>query len=268
MLLGPQTKNLWNENNFRERTTVCMIQQKKKLILSTARPYVMKHTPLRDQDCGDDMDERLMFTIVANERRFYCPLTGRIMTDPVVIPNGTSFDRNALSDWMEKHGPICPLTGAYLEKVQIKPNFHLQWEILYWQRQQEQVVAASVTTTGSRPAFETKECDIDSSRRPNRDELPPPYHLDSPPTRPRRRGSNGVGVESCEAVPTLPSERRIQSSYQMCKLPQRVPTYLSAYPIYGTDSMMRHEVDPEDDDLSFGQLVSILDEAIMISSGL
>jgi hypothetical protein len=48
-------------------------------------------------------------------------------------------------------------------------------------------------------------------------------------------------------------------------LPQRLPTYLAVLPSYGDDSVVTVDEDEVANDMSLGQLVSINDEAIMIS---
>lgn len=35
---------------------------------------------------------------------FYCPITGIVMTDPVIFPDGYTYERSAIEEWLKKHG--------------------------------------------------------------------------------------------------------------------------------------------------------------------
>lgn len=59
---------------------------------------------------------------------FLCPLSQRIMTDPVVTPGGVTYDRGALLDWIQRHGTD-PITGRALAATQPYPNLNLRDQI-------------------------------------------------------------------------------------------------------------------------------------------
>lgn len=42
---------------------------------------------------------------------FFCPITHELMDDPVVLTDGFSYERKAITDWM-KLSAISPMTGA------------------------------------------------------------------------------------------------------------------------------------------------------------
>lgn len=42
---------------------------------------------------------------------FYCPITGDIMTDPVIFPDGYTYEKKAIEEWLSKHH-ISPFTRA------------------------------------------------------------------------------------------------------------------------------------------------------------
>ena len=50
-----------------------------------------------------------------------CPITLVEMTDPVVDPEGNTFERSAIERWVREHG-TSPLTHAHLTLEQLKPN--------------------------------------------------------------------------------------------------------------------------------------------------
>lgn len=59
---------------------------------------------------------------------FYCPITQEIMTDPVICPEGHSFERNAIMTWLSKN-PISPITRTKLEAFRLRPNRALKESI-------------------------------------------------------------------------------------------------------------------------------------------
>lgn len=56
---------------------------------------------------------------------FLCPISMEIMKDPVITPDGITFDRQSILDWLEKNN-YCPLTKNPLEKHQLIPNRNLK----------------------------------------------------------------------------------------------------------------------------------------------
>jgi len=56
---------------------------------------------------------------------FYDPITGMLMTNPVITPFGHSFDESALRQW-HNINPICPITRNPFEIGRIRPNFALK----------------------------------------------------------------------------------------------------------------------------------------------
>eukprot|EP01114_Cavostelium_apophysatum_P023812 TRINITY_DN908_c0_g1_i1.p1 TRINITY_DN908_c0_g1~~TRINITY_DN908_c0_g1_i1.p1 ORF type:complete len:832 (+),score=277.31 TRINITY_DN908_c0_g1_i1:122-2497(+) len=52
---------------------------------------------------------------------FYCPLTQELMDDPVVDPEGNSYEREAIEKWLEKD-PTSPITRTALTKGDLVPN--------------------------------------------------------------------------------------------------------------------------------------------------
>ena len=40
---------------------------------------------------------------------FYCPITGELMIDPVILPVGRTVERGAIVEWINKKG-TCPFT--------------------------------------------------------------------------------------------------------------------------------------------------------------
>jgi Mg-chelatase subunit ChlD len=52
---------------------------------------------------------------------FFCPITRTVMQDPVVDPEGNSFEREAIENWLKDH-QTSPITRAPLHVYQLIPN--------------------------------------------------------------------------------------------------------------------------------------------------
>lgn len=64
--------------------------------------------------------------------RFHCPLTQKVMDDPIKTPQGISYERSAIMKWL-KEQDTCPVTDKPLSASQLTPNTQLQCEIDEWQ---------------------------------------------------------------------------------------------------------------------------------------
>jgi hypothetical protein len=52
---------------------------------------------------------------------FMCPLTQEVLRDPVVDPEGNSYERSAIESWLEKNN-TSPITRKPLRKEDLVPN--------------------------------------------------------------------------------------------------------------------------------------------------
>jgi hypothetical protein len=52
---------------------------------------------------------------------FYCAITGKLMVDPVLTPNGDTYERAAIEEWLKKKG-TCPVTRNPLTIASLIPN--------------------------------------------------------------------------------------------------------------------------------------------------
>jgi U-box domain len=199
-----------------------------------------------------------------DDRRFVCPLSKKVMSDAVRI-NTTqkSYERQALFDWIEKNGEVCPVTGTpFCASSDIETNFSLQWEILFWQRQDAQCQAIEQGT----PSHSTHKMSPRNSIAKSND---------TPPNRPQRRGSGDSSLFLSDAAAGEHNADRFSSycppggasssSRMSLKLPRRCGSF---------DSLELLQLDDDDDFLvqdddvrsasSLIRLVAVLDEALMI----
>ena len=61
-------------------------------------------------------------------REYYCPLTKRLMKDPVIDTEGNTYEREAIERWLRVQSSS-PITNGYLSLDMLKPNRDLKKEI-------------------------------------------------------------------------------------------------------------------------------------------
>jgi len=69
-----------------------------------------------------------------------CPLTARVMEDPVFAADGWSYEREAIAQWLTKHA-TSPVTSAPLAHNRLVPNHQLKAQIIAWGEYEEGVRA-------------------------------------------------------------------------------------------------------------------------------
>ncbi|KAI3844574.1 hypothetical protein MKW92_027531 [Papaver armeniacum] len=57
---------------------------------------------------------------------FLCPISLEIMSDPVIISTGHTFDRVSIQKWFKSGNLICPKTGEKLTSIEMVPNSALR----------------------------------------------------------------------------------------------------------------------------------------------
>mmetsp|Transcript_38611 Transcript_38611/g.93348 ORF Transcript_38611/g.93348 Transcript_38611/m.93348 type:complete len:249 (-) Transcript_38611:109-855(-) len=65
-------------------------------------------------------------------QEYVCPLTKKMMNDPVVTRYGTHYERSAIMDWLADGNKMCPVTGNPLRVSNIVSDKSLKWKIDYW----------------------------------------------------------------------------------------------------------------------------------------
>ncbi|KAM3711009.1 hypothetical protein ACB098_01G076600 [Castanea mollissima] len=63
---------------------------------------------------------------------FLCPITLEIMTDPVIVASGQTYERESILKWFDSNHRTCPKTRQTLAHLSIAPNFALKNIILQW----------------------------------------------------------------------------------------------------------------------------------------
>ena len=79
---------------------------------------------------------------------FVCPLSYRVMDDPVQDLCGHTFERTAIEAWIARGNQCCPISRKGLTRDNLKPNHLLaerieKWK---WEKEHEDVTALKSTT--------------------------------------------------------------------------------------------------------------------------
>ncbi|KAK1434382.1 hypothetical protein QVD17_00121 [Tagetes erecta] len=74
--------------------------------------------------------DRCLSLLIPHE--FLCPISLEIMTDPVIIATGQTYERENIQKWLNSNHRTCPKTGETLSHLALAPNFALRNLIIQW----------------------------------------------------------------------------------------------------------------------------------------
>lgn len=57
---------------------------------------------------------------------FYCPVSMELMSDPVIVATGHTYDRSCIAKWLAQGNRTCPVTGLRLRHLELTPNIALR----------------------------------------------------------------------------------------------------------------------------------------------
>ncbi|KAE8730623.1 U-box domain-containing protein 3 [Hibiscus syriacus] len=63
---------------------------------------------------------------------FLCPLSVELMTDPVIVASGQTYDRTSIQKWLDSGLTICPLTHQALKHTNLIPNHTVKAMVANW----------------------------------------------------------------------------------------------------------------------------------------
>lgn len=63
---------------------------------------------------------------------YLCPLSKKLMREPMMSRYGNHFERDAIMEWFSKGNNYCPVTGNPLRPSNLISDKTLQWKINYW----------------------------------------------------------------------------------------------------------------------------------------
>ncbi|CAO2034609.1 unnamed protein product [Urochloa humidicola] len=64
--------------------------------------------------------------------QFLCPISSRIMSDPVIVASGQTYDRRSIEEWFSAGNQLCPQTQQDLLDTTLIPNHLVRSMILQW----------------------------------------------------------------------------------------------------------------------------------------
>ena len=73
---------------------------------------------------------------------FFCPLTKKIMEDPVTIESGITYERRAITEWFDRLENdtkviTCPTTGMEIKNISLNTNIALKTTMEEWKERNE-----------------------------------------------------------------------------------------------------------------------------------
>lgn len=107
---------------------------------------------------------------------FVCPLTRRLMEDPVMDGCAHSFERTAIAHWLHAHD-CCPISRKPLTEEDLIPNHVLSERIekYKWLREQQRQGMVWKAEDGDTVPSDDDDVDIETARRTRK--LPRPSRL-------------------------------------------------------------------------------------------
>ncbi|GKV48327.1 hypothetical protein SLEP1_g55151 [Rubroshorea leprosula] len=90
----------------------------------------MEVTNVLDDPVQPKMLQKCQSLIIPHE--FLCPITLEIMTDPVIVASGQTYERESIQKWFESGHRTCPKTRQTLSHLSMAPNYALKNLILQW----------------------------------------------------------------------------------------------------------------------------------------
>ncbi|GJP64015.1 hypothetical protein CLOP_g21049 [Closterium sp. NIES-67] len=123
---------------------------------------------------------------------FMCPLSLTVMTDPVIIASGQTYERASIERWFAEGKRTCPKSGVRIDHTNFCPNFALKSMISDWMAQ-----GSGGHSSAARPSTApAKKSTVKSSSKTSqlRPKTPPPPSLMAP------RSETGPGEQDLERL--------------------------------------------------------------------
>jgi hypothetical protein len=88
------------------------------------------------------MDDEIAISFPSS---FYCPLSGVIMTDPVVDKDGNTYERKAIEDYLDAGNTFSPITKNPMKKADLVLNRNLKNAIEEVMEERNELIQIDVT---------------------------------------------------------------------------------------------------------------------------
>ncbi|XP_027125587.1 U-box domain-containing protein 19-like [Coffea arabica] len=107
-----------NDGNVRELPLLSSLVG----LLCYSRGVLYEDYDYGNSDQSDDGRHSLETLTCLNPEDFRCPISLELMTDPVTVSTGQTYDRISIQKWLGSGHLICPKTGEKLTSTELVPN--------------------------------------------------------------------------------------------------------------------------------------------------
>ncbi|GAV63018.1 U-box domain-containing protein [Cephalotus follicularis] len=93
-------------------------------IMNYFRGVIYDTFDYRNNKKDDQMNVKCNMETLAclNPEDFRCPISLELMTDPVTVSTGHTYDRSSIQKWLKAGNNSCPKTGERLQNTELVPN--------------------------------------------------------------------------------------------------------------------------------------------------
>ncbi|KAE9617710.1 hypothetical protein Lal_00018597 [Lupinus albus] len=120
-------RNLAKERKWQQAEST---QRIIRLLNKFKRIAGMEETNVLDDPIMPKMLQKCTSLVIPHE--FLCPITLEIMTDPVIVASGQTYERESIERWFKSNHNTCPKTRQPLAHLSLAPNYALKNLIAVW----------------------------------------------------------------------------------------------------------------------------------------
>jgi hypothetical protein len=80
----------------------------------------------RSQNEAEKVEMKSSGSMPVPPPNFCCPISMEIMSDPVMVATGHTYDRSCIEKWLTSGHGTCPLSGQRLRHTELTPNIALR----------------------------------------------------------------------------------------------------------------------------------------------
>lgn len=95
-------------------------------LLSYCRGVLFEDYDVATIDQSDGRSSNVEVVSCLNAEDFRCPISLELMTDPVTVSTGQTYDRVSIQKWLKSGNFVCPKTGEKLRSTELVPNTSLK----------------------------------------------------------------------------------------------------------------------------------------------
>ncbi|KAL3642456.1 hypothetical protein CASFOL_013271 [Castilleja foliolosa] len=100
--------------------------------LSYCRGVLFDDCDFGESDISEGRNSNFEAISCLNPEDFRCPISLELMTDPVTVSTGQTYDRVSIQKWLRSGNLICPKTGETLTSTELLPNTSLKMLIQHF----------------------------------------------------------------------------------------------------------------------------------------